>query len=147
MKRNIKSRKNKNDKKGRKSYKKRGGGCGCGKTMGGGTGYYNMQSAGQVPYSYNNQVSSHPQPSNYGGNNNNASLYQSGMGGSISGGSRYRKKKNKNKNNKRRTMKGGMINWSNQTINAMDPFMAATGTPMSSVFYTPSNYVPPAPMA
>ena len=141
MKKNIKSRKNKNNKKGRKSYRKRGG-CGCGsKMMSGGNGYQNMQAVGQVPYSYNNNVSTYPSTSNYAGGNN-ANMYQSGMGNSISGGTRYRKRKSKN--NKRRTMKGG---WSNPIVNMMDPFMASTGTPMSSVFYTPSNYVPPAPMA
>jgi hypothetical protein len=152
MKQNIKSRKTKAYKK-RKTNRNRNqkrGGCGCGMkntpALYGGNGYTNSQPVGLVPYSYNNVPSTYPPSSNYNGGNN-ADLYKSGMGNSISGGSRYRKQKG----NKRRTLrlkKGGMIHWSNQLGNTLDPFLATTGTPMQSLFYTPSNYVSPfAPMA
>lgn len=146
-----KSRKSKSYRK-RRSYRKRGGGCGCGmKTtphaMFGGNGYSNSQPVGLVPYSYNNELISQPASSNYSGGNN-ADFYKSGMGHSIAGGaSKYRKRKGSKRRTSKRLMKGGMINWSNQLVNAMDPFLATTGTRMPSMFYTPSNYVPPAPLA
>jgi hypothetical protein len=144
-----KSRKSKAYKK-RRSYKKRGGGCGCMKNtpvpgsgiISGGNGYSNMQNVGVVPYSYNNELSPQPPSSNYGGNN--ADLYSSGMGKSIAGGaSKYRKRKGSKRKTNKRVMKGGMINWNN-----MDPILAASGgTYMQPMYYMPSNYVPPPPLA
>jgi hypothetical protein len=141
-----KSRKSKAYK--RKSYKKRGGACGCGgmkTTPGPGVmvgGYSNSMPVGQVPYSYNNELSPQPPSSNYGGNN--ADLYSSGMGKSIAGGaSKYRKRKGSKRKTNKRVMKGGMINWNN-----MDPILAASGgTYMQPMYYMPSNYVPPPPLA
>lgn len=156
MKQNIKSRKNKNHKRKtnrrNRTNRKRGGSCGCAMkqaTIYGGTGYSNLQPVGVVPYSYNNELSPQPPSSNYVEGGNNADLYKSGMGNSIAGGSlsKHRKQKGSKRRTNKRVMKGGMINWSNQFVNALDPFLATTGTPMSSVFYTPSNYVAPAPLA
>ena len=140
----MKNNKSRTNKKSKSNKNKKGGGCGCGMktSLIGGSGYSNLQPVGQVPYGLSPDLGKMiPASSNYAGTN--ASLYQSGTGGSISGGGKTKYRKRNGKTNKRRTnkrkLKGG-TNWLNQlALNSNAMPSPVLGGNMQSFFYQPSS--------